>query len=161
MSYLKTPPNEQSRQAVSVSAGKQARKTQRRVEALLDHGFRAKSFWHSLGFALEGWWYLLKAQRNFLIDLVVAAVVLGMSAFFSISTLEWVVVILLIGGVLATEAMNTALESLVDLYTEGAYHPKAKIIKDVSAGACLILAVTSVTVGGVIFVPRILAALGA
>jgi len=54
--------------------------------------------------------------------------------FFSISSLEWVAVVLCIASVFALEAVNTALEYLTDLASPE-FHPLAGKAKDVAAGA--------------------------
>ncbi|UTW69942.1 diacylglycerol kinase family protein [Anaerobacillus sp. HL2] len=51
---------------------------------------------------------------------------------------------------MSLEAMNTAIERVVDLITEE-YHPLAKIAKDVSAGAVLIFSFFAVLIGVLIF----------
>jgi diacylglycerol kinase len=57
--------------------------------------------------------------------------------------------------VLTAEALNTVVEALVDLYTEE-FHPLAKIVKDVAAGAVLISSVAAVGVAIAVFLPRLL-----
>ena len=51
--------------------------------------------------------------------------------------------------------MNTAIENLSDLYTTE-YNEKLKIIKDIGAGAVTISAIASVSVGLIMFIPKIL-----
>ena len=94
-------------------------------------------------------------ERNFRIELVfaVAAIVLGL--FFSLSPVEWMIVVVCIGLVLGGEALNTALEALVDLVSPG-YHEYAKIAKDCAAGAVLLFSLAAFVVGCILFVPRIL-----
>lgn len=46
--------------------------------------------------------------------------------------------------------VNTAIETVVDLYTD-LYHPKAKIAKDVGAGAVLLMSINSVIVAYFLF----------
>jgi undecaprenol kinase len=58
--------------------------------------------------------------------------------------------------VLVLEALNSAIEATVDLVTRD-YHPLAKIAKDVAAGAVWLMALTSVLIGAIIFLPRIIA----
>ena len=50
------------------------------------------------------------------------------------------------------EGVNTAIEAVVDLASPE-IHPLAKVAKDVGAGAVLIAAIASVTVGLLIFGP--------
>ena len=73
--------------------------------------------------------------------------------------LEWIALLICIGAVLAAEAFNTALEALADrISTE--YSPLIRDAKDLSAGAVLILAIMSATVGLIIFLPKLGAILG-
>jgi hypothetical protein len=53
----------------------------------------------------------------------------------------------------AAETFNTALEKLVDLVSPE-YHPLAGKVKDIAAGAVLIVSLMSVVVGGIIFGSR-------
>lgn len=109
-----------------------------------------KSFeyaWHGIRYAMEG--------RNFLIELVIAVVVIILSLLLDISRGDFVAVIILCGIVLAFEAMNTAIEVLVNLVSPE-FHPLAGRVKDLAAGAVLIVSITSVVAGVVIFLPYIL-----
>ncbi len=74
--------------------------------------------------------------------------------WLSISTQEWLILVLTFGMVLMAEAFNTALEFLTDLVSPEP-HPLAGKAKDVAAGAVLITAVMAVVVGMIIFLPKI------
>jgi undecaprenol kinase len=52
--------------------------------------------------------------------------------------------------------VNSAIEATVDLVTRE-YHPLAKIAKDVAAGAVWLMAIASVVIGAIIFLPPLLA----
>jgi diacylglycerol kinase len=73
-----------------------------------------------------------------------------------VSRIEWAIITLLIALVLTLEAVNSAIEATVDLVTSE-YHPLAKIAKDVAAGAVWLMAITSVVIGAIIFLPPLLA----
>jgi undecaprenol kinase len=64
--------------------------------------------------------------------------------------------VLTIGLVLVTEAVNTALEAAVDLASPQ-FHPMARTAKDVSAAAVLFAAATAVVVGVVLLLPKLIA----
>ena len=51
--------------------------------------------------------------------------------------------------------INTAIESLVDFISPN-YDKNVGLIKDVAAGAVLISAITSVVIGLIIFLPKII-----
>jgi diacylglycerol kinase len=67
--------------------------------------------------------------------------------------------VLTIGIVLVTEIFNTAAEVLVDLVSPD-YHPLAKQVKDLAAGAVLLSAMMAVVVGLLILTPPLLSRLG-
>lgn len=119
---------------------------------------RTGSVGASFRYATQGLWYLLRTQRNAQIQASCAILALALAALLRISRLEWLVLILTIALVLALEGVNTALEAVVDLVT-GDYHPLAKVAKDVAAGAVWTMALASLPIGALIFLPRLLALL--
>jgi len=90
-------------------------------------------------------------QRNMRIHLVVAVLAIIACAVLRCTAVEWAVVLVLIGLVIAAELFNTAIEAAVDLASPD-IHPLAKRAKDVAAGAVLVLAITAVVVGLIIYI---------
>jgi undecaprenol kinase len=113
------------------------------------------SVFRSFVFAYEGIVSAIKKERNLKIQLVIAVGVIIAGMIFSLSTLEWVAVIVAIGGMLSLELLNTAIERAVDLVTDD-FHPLAKQAKDIAAGAVLTYAVMSAIIGLIVFLPKIL-----
>ncbi len=102
--------------------------------------------------ALAGIWYVIRTQRNAQIHLLIATLVIMVSAFLRLSLTHWAILTLTIGLVMAAEIFNTALEALVDLISPD-FHPLAKTTKDTAAGAVLILAIGAAIVGLLILGP--------
>ena len=115
---------------------------------------RAKSF----VYALEGIAYVFRTQKNAQVHLFVIVVVNLMAIWLQLSGIEFAIIYLAIGVVLAAEFFNTAAETLVDLVSPG-LHPLAKIIKDVCAGGVLICSICAVVVGVFLMGPPLLARL--
>jgi undecaprenol kinase len=111
--------------------------------------------WKSFSFAITGIKTALWTERNMRIHLLVSVLVIACAVFFSISKLEWLFILVAIGGIFSLELMNTAIERVVDLITDE-YHPLAKQAKDVAAGAVFIYAIAAVIIGLVIFLPHVL-----
>jgi diacylglycerol kinase len=109
---------------------------------------RAKSFAH----AGRGIVLFFKSTPNAWIQLFALALVVYLGLRFSITTTEWLFLILVSGMVLVSEAFNTAIEIDIDL-TSPEYHPHARDTKDVAAGAVLLSSCTAVAVGVCIFLP--------
>lgn len=108
----------------------------------------------SFGFAFRGIYTLFSSERNAKIHLCATVLVIIAGFIFGISAWQWCAVILCIGAVTAAEGFNTALEKVCDLVSPQ-YHPLIKAAKDIAAGAVLLLAIASVAVGLIIFLPLI------
>lgn len=112
----------------------------------------AKSF----KYAFEGLFTAFKTERNMKIHIIIMLLVILMGFLLKITTLEWIICIILFSIVIAGELFNTAIETVVDMVMPHK-DEKAKIAKDVSAGAVLILAIGSAIIGLIIFIPKIIA----
>ncbi len=104
--------------------------------------------------AFRGLYVFYKTTRNLKIHLFLMIFVVILGFYFSISTYEWLAVILSIMAVLVSEAFNTAIEIDMDL-TSPQYHPFARDTKDVAAGAVLLASFGAVIIGLIIFIPKI------
>lgn len=94
-------------------------------------------FFDSLNCAMEGLIYVVKTQRNMRMHLCIAVLVVVASLLLKLDGTEFILVCLAIVFVLFTEMINTAIELQVDLISDR-YHPIAKNVKDVCAGAVLL-----------------------
>lgn len=108
------------------------------------------SFKKSFNCALRGLKYVIKNERNFRIELLIAIFVVFLAIVFNIKIWEFVVLIFLITWVLVTELINTVVERVVDIL-EPRVHPYARLIKDIMASVVLLSAGMSILVGGIIF----------
>lgn len=101
-----------------------------------------KTFKH----AIDGIVWAFKNERNLKIHLLAATLVCLTGAYLNINHNHWVILLICIGLVLSAELFNTAIEKTLDLL-----HPeisdKVKVIKDISAGAVLVLSVTAAVIG--------------
>ena len=112
-------------------------------------------FIRGFGFAFKGIFHACKTQLNFRVHLFCAAIAILLGWYLKLSTAEWLWIILSISMVLLTELINTAIELLVDLVSPG-YNEKAGHIKDMCAAAVLVMAVTSLVIGVIIFLPKLI-----
>lgn len=112
---------------------------------------------HRISFkhAFDGFVYAVKTQPNFRFHLLATVAVILMGIYFSISPVEWLILVFTINTVLVAEMVNTSIESMVDLITLER-RADAKIAKDVSAGMVLISATLAVVVALIVFLPKIL-----
>lgn len=107
---------------------------------------RLEAFRKSFVYAGRGIWFCIRHERNFRIHLVTAAYVIGVATAFALTRLEWAVLLLAIGFVITSEALNTAVEQTINLVSPGR-HVIAGTAKDVAAGGVLVSALTAAAVG--------------
>ena len=94
-------------------------------------------------------------QSSFAVHLVAAVAAIALAALLRVSAVEWAVLALAIGGVLAAEIFNTAMESLAR-GPGSRRHPRLRDALDIAAAGVLVAAATAVAVGAAVFGPRIL-----
>ena len=104
-------------------------------------------------YAFSGLKELWVHESNTRIHLIFSILVILMAILLKVSSFELCVLVFIIGAVWSAEAMNSAMERVVDLVTLEK-KPLAKAAKDLAAGSVLILAITSVIIGLVIFLPK-------
>jgi diacylglycerol kinase (ATP) len=107
----------------------------------------------SFNSAIEGFIYVLKSQRNMRLHFFIGFTALLLGIILNFNYLELVILCLTIGFVLFAEMFNTAIEHTIDLVKEE-FHPLARIVKDVCAGAVLLSALSAVIVGYMLFANR-------
>ncbi len=108
----------------------------------------------SFGYAFKGIATLFISQPNARIHATVLSLVVVAGFYFQIERSEWLTIVLISALVLSAEAMNTAVEFVVDLVSPD-YHPLAGKAKDVAAAAVLLAAFGAVIIGLIIFLPKI------
>lgn len=106
----------------------------------------------SFKYAFAGLLAAIKEEPNLKTHILIGIVVLIIAVLLGISISDWVTIIFLIGFVISLELTNTAIEAVVDTFTDKE-HPGAKLAKDISAAAVLVAAATSAVIGILIFLP--------
>ena len=116
---------------------------------------KVKRLINSFKYAIEGIVTSIKTVRNMKNHVIMSILVIIFGLILKISKIEWIVCILAITIVIVAELFNTAIETVVDMITKEK-NEKAKIAKDVSAGAVLITAIGAAITGLMIFAPKII-----
>lgn len=112
----------------------------------------------SIRYAFQGLRIAWRGEASFRIEVVWGIATLVLGWYFGITETEWLIVLFIIGFVLSTEALNTALEELCDKF-QPTQDPHIAKIKDLAAAAVFIAATTAFIVGMVIFLPHVLSLL--
>ena len=115
-----------------------------------DHKLKNDNFIEACNNAGNGIIYSAATHRNIRIQLVLAVIIMMLSLFYGLNTTEFLCLVFAVFMVIFAEMINTAIETVVDLFVD-VYHPKAKIAKDVAAGAVVLAACNALVVGYFIF----------
>ncbi|MCE5001960.1 diacylglycerol kinase family protein [Staphylococcus pseudoxylosus] len=105
-------------------------------------------------YAFHGMLVLIRKDHKFSLHLLLALIVIIAGFTFKINETEWLFIIISIGLVLAFEAINTAVEYVVDLVTSD-YHVLAKKAKDVAAFSVVLASLVALVIGLIIFLPYV------
>lgn len=116
------------------------------------HPFKAlKSF----RYAFWGLGHALKNELNFRIEVGIVFFTSICGFYFNITKTDWLILIIMMGFLLASEVLNTLIEEFIDFLVEE-HHESAKIIKDLSAAFVFIYAITYSVVFSLVFYEYIL-----
>jgi diacylglycerol kinase (ATP) len=110
--------------------------------------------WKSVGFALRGALFLIGTEASIKVQVFIAIVMTAAGFFFEISNTEWILQILTIAIIMGSEGLNTAIEKISD-YVQPEFDEKIGLIKDVSAGAVMLVSIAATIIGFIIYLPKI------
>ncbi len=106
----------------------------------------------SANFAIEGILHAAKTQRHLRYHFYSASAVLIISYILGVSRTEFLIIALSVIAVLLAEMFNTAIEAIVDIISPE-QSEKARVIKDIAAGAVFITAFGVAVIGYIILFP--------
>lgn len=112
---------------------------------------RIKAF----GYAFSGIKNSFMRETHLKLHLLSVILVVTLGLFLDVSKSDWLILSLAITLVIAFEMVNTAIENLCDMI-QPEQDPKIKYIKDVAAGAVLVVCIFAVVAGLFVFLPYIL-----
>lgn len=114
-----------------------------------------KKLINSFKYAIEGIISSFKTERNMKIHVFAMIVVIALGFFFRLDKVEWCFIIIAIASVISAELFNTAIETVVDMVSPER-NPKAKLAKDIAAGAVLVVAICAAIIGFIVFGPKVI-----
>ncbi|HEX5994099.1 MAG TPA: diacylglycerol kinase family protein [Jiangellales bacterium] len=124
-----------------------------------------KALLRSFGYAFRGLYRATRTERNLRIHIVFMAYMYGfllLPDWFTVTPVQWALLLLANALVVAAELLNTAVEAIVNLVTQGRYHQLAAVAKDTAAGGVLVCALFAVAVGvAVLWQPEAFRQMGA
>jgi diacylglycerol kinase (ATP) len=93
---------------------------------------------HSFRNAFRGIYFFFREQRNARIHAVAAIAVVALGAWLGLPAGDWCLLVLCMVAVIGMEMINTAVEYLADVVSPG-HDPRIGKLKDIAAGAVLVV----------------------
>ncbi len=109
----------------------------------------------SLKYAVAGAYKLVTSEHSIIVQVIIALLMVAAGFYFEITATEWMFQIFATGLVISIEGLNTAIEKISD-FVHPEYHQKIGFIKDISAGAVFLAALTAIAIGLIIYIPKFL-----
>ena len=117
-----------------------------------------KRFINSFKYSFEGLVYAYRNEQSLFIHVCMTILVIILGLLLKLERYEWLFLFIIIGLILSTELMNTAIETTIDLMCKE-FNITAKLAKDTASASVFVLAIIAVVGGIYIFLPKILALL--
>ncbi|CAM4379046.1 diacylglycerol kinase [Zobellia roscoffensis] len=108
----------------------------------------------SVGFALRGALLLIRTEASIKIQVFLAVAVTIAGFYYEISTTEWIFQVFAVSLVVGVEGANTAIEKICD-FIHPEFDERIGFIKDVAAGAVMLVSIGATIVGCIIYIPKI------
>jgi diacylglycerol kinase len=104
--------------------------------------------------AAKGLAETIRTQFNIKFHFLVTLFAIGLSVYYNLSWVEWSIIVIAIALIWIAELVNTAFEYFTD-FVSPEYNYLVGKVKDIAAGASFVAAIASLTVGLIIFLPKI------
>lgn len=114
-----------------------------------------RKMFRSFKFAFQGIYFLVKNENNARVHLLASFLVVAAGFYFAISTSEWLIILLFVSSVWASEAINSAIEKLCD-EVDRTQNRQIGMVKDMAAAGVLFFALGALVAAAIIFLPKIL-----
>ena len=116
--------------------------------------FSIRSRIKSFRFAMDGIASFFQREHNAWLHFMATVSVFTLTALVGVTKNELLALVFAVGFVWVAEMFNTCIERVMDFISDQR-HAEIKFIKDLAAGAVLIAALTAITVGAVVFIPKL------
>lgn len=109
----------------------------------------------SVEYSVKGAFKLVTTEHSVMVQFFLGILIIIAGFYFQISATEWMMQTFAIGLVLSIEGLNTAAEKISD-FIHPEYHEKIGFIKDIASGAVFFAAMAAITVGAIIYYPKVI-----
>ncbi len=118
--------------------------------------YKKQNFSNTFKNARKGMRLSIKSERNIRVHLFTAALVLITAYCLNFSIIKFCILLLTIAGVISAEMFNSAIEFSLDAIFHNRYCRMVGMAKDIAAGAVMLVTISAVMIGVLLFAPPII-----
>ena len=118
--------------------------------------YKCQNFRSTFRNARKGMRLSLKSERNIRVHLLIAALVLITAYCLNFSAARFCILIMAIAAVISAEMLNSAIEFSLDAIFHNRYSRMLGMAKDIAAGAVMVVTISAIIVGVLLFAPPII-----
>ena len=118
--------------------------------------YKKQNFSSTFKNARKGMRLTLKSERNLRIHLFVASLVLVSAYCLNFSINKFCILLLTIAGVISAEMFNSAIVFSLDAIFHNKFNRMVGMAKDIAAGAVMIVTISAVLIGVLLFAPPLI-----
>lgn len=106
---------------------------------------------NKFAWAFSGIKHAISKDTSVITQIILAIIAIGLSFYLKLEKMDFIIIIIMCGLVISVELLNSSIEELSDYNCGNEYSNKIKIVKDLSASAVLVISITALIVGLIIF----------
>lgn len=118
--------------------------------------YKKQNFSNTFKNARKGMRLSIKSERNIRVHLFTAALVLITAYCLNFSIIKFCILLLTIAEVISAEMFNSAIEFSLDAIFHNRYCRMVGMAKDIAAGAVMLVTISAVMIGVLLFAPPII-----
>lgn len=118
--------------------------------------YKKQNFSNTFKNARKGMRLSIKSERNIRVHLFTASLVLITAYCLNFSIIKFCILLLTIAGVISAEMFNSAIEFSLDAIFHNRYCRMVGMAKDIAAGAVMLVTISAVMIGVLLFAPPII-----
>lgn len=118
--------------------------------------YKCQNFASTFRNARKGMRLTLKSERNLRVHLFIAVLVLITAYCLNFSVIRFCILVMAIAAVISAEMLNSAIEFSLDAIFHNKYSRMVGMAKDIAAGAVMVVTISAIIVGVLLFAPPIL-----
>ena len=118
--------------------------------------YKKQNFSNTFKNARKGMRLSIKSERNIRVHLFTASLVLVTAYCLNFSIVKFCILLLTIAGVISAEMFNSAIEFSLDAIFHNRYCGMVGMAKDIAAGAVMLVTISAVMIGVLLFAPPII-----